>query len=69
MLFDMDRVLGLSLKESATAKEELSADERAVFDRREGARKAGDYIEVVLQFQPKSLLSLRLSSVFRAEEE
>jgi len=43
MLFDMDRVLGLSLKESATAKEELSADEHAVFDRREAARKAGDY--------------------------
>jgi cysteinyl-tRNA synthetase len=43
MLFDMDRVLGLSLREIAAAKDELSAEERAVFDRREDARKSGEY--------------------------
>ena len=43
MLFDMDRVLGLSLKDVAAAKDELSAEERAVFDQREAARKSGDY--------------------------
>jgi cysteinyl-tRNA synthetase len=43
MLFDMDRVLGLSLRESATAKDELSVAERELFDEREEARKAGDY--------------------------
>jgi cysteinyl-tRNA synthetase len=43
MLFDMDRVLGLSLRESAAAKDELSAEERAFFDQREAARKSGDY--------------------------
>ena len=43
MLFDMDRVLGLSLREAATAQDELSAEERAVFDQREAARKSGDY--------------------------
>jgi cysteinyl-tRNA synthetase len=43
MLFDMDRVLGLSLKDAAAAKDELSAEERAVFDQREAARKSGDY--------------------------
>jgi cysteinyl-tRNA synthetase len=43
MLFDMDRVLGLSLKDAAIAKDELSAEERAVFDQREEARKRGDY--------------------------
>jgi cysteinyl-tRNA synthetase len=43
MLFDMDRVLGLSLRDAATAKDELSDEERELFDRREAARKAGDY--------------------------
>ena len=43
MLFDMDRVLGLSLRDAATATDELSAAERAVFDQRESARKSGDY--------------------------
>jgi cysteinyl-tRNA synthetase len=43
MLFDMDRVLGLSLKDVASAKDELSAEEQAVFDQREEARKSGDY--------------------------
>jgi cysteinyl-tRNA synthetase len=43
MLFDMDRVLGLSLRDAASAKDELSAEERAVFDQREDARKSGDY--------------------------
>src|SRR5256884_371750 len=43
MLFDMDRVLGLSLQSGAAAKNDLSSDERAVFDRREAARTSGDY--------------------------
>jgi cysteinyl-tRNA synthetase len=43
MLFDMDRVLGLSLRDAATAKDELRDEERELFDRREAARKAGDY--------------------------
>ena len=43
MLFDMDRVLGLSLHDAAAAKDELSAEERAVFDDRETARKSSDY--------------------------
>jgi cysteinyl-tRNA synthetase len=43
MLFDMDRVLGLSLRDAAAAKDELSAEERAAFERREAARKSGDY--------------------------
>ena len=43
MLFDMDRVLGLSLRDAAVAKDELTADEREVFERREAARTAGDY--------------------------
>jgi cysteinyl-tRNA synthetase len=43
ILFDMDRVLGLSLQSGAAAKDELSAEERAVFDEREAARKSGDY--------------------------
>jgi cysteinyl-tRNA synthetase len=43
MLFDMDRVLGLSLRDAAATQDELSADERAVFDEREAARRSGDY--------------------------
>src|SRR5256885_1561760 len=43
MLFDMDRVLGLSLQSGAAVKDELSTEERAVFDERETARKSGDY--------------------------
>src|SRR5207245_10637342 len=43
MLFDMDRVLALSLRSAAAAKDELSTEERAVFDQRENARKSGDY--------------------------
>jgi cysteinyl-tRNA synthetase len=43
MLFDMDRVLGMSLQSEAAAKDELSAEEQAVFDEREIARKSGDY--------------------------
>jgi cysteinyl-tRNA synthetase len=43
MLFDMDRVLGLSLQSQAAATDELSSEERAVFDKRETARKSGDY--------------------------
>jgi cysteinyl-tRNA synthetase len=39
----MDRVLGLSLQSAAGAKDELRAEERAVFDERETARKSGDY--------------------------
>jgi cysteinyl-tRNA synthetase len=43
MLFDMDRVLGLSLRDAAAAKDELEPDERALLERREAARKGGDY--------------------------
>ncbi len=43
MLFDMDRVLGLSLRTAAAAKDELTADEQALFDQREAAHKSGDY--------------------------
>jgi len=43
MLFDIDRVLGLSLQSAAATKDELSTEERAVFEQREAARKAGDY--------------------------
>jgi cysteinyl-tRNA synthetase len=43
MVFDMDRVLALSLQGAASAKDELSDEERAVFDEREAARKSGDY--------------------------
>jgi cysteinyl-tRNA synthetase len=43
MLFDMDRVLGLSLRDASAAKDELRPEERAVFDQREAARKSGDY--------------------------
>ena len=43
LLFDMDRVLGLSLCEAATPSDELSAEEQALLDRRAAARKAGDY--------------------------
>src|SRR5438477_6835672 len=43
MLFDMDRVLGLSLRDAAATTDELAADERALFDHREGARRSGDY--------------------------
>jgi cysteinyl-tRNA synthetase len=43
MLFDMDRVLGLSLQSGAAAKDELGSAERAMFDQREAARKSGDY--------------------------
>src|SRR5881296_1190188 len=43
MLFDMDRVLGLSLRTAAAAKDELTPDERALFEQREAARKSGDY--------------------------
>ena len=43
MLFDMDRVLGLSLQSQAAATDELTSEERAVFDTRETARKSGDY--------------------------
>jgi cysteinyl-tRNA synthetase len=43
MLFDMDRVLGLALKDAARAQDQLSPEEQALFDRREAARRAGDY--------------------------
>src|SRR5437763_5178656 len=43
MLFDMDRVLGLSLREAATAQDELTVEGRAGYDQREAARKSGDY--------------------------
>ena len=43
LLFDMDRVLGLSLREAATARDELSGEERQLVEEREAARRAGDY--------------------------
>ena len=42
LLFDMDQVLGLSLRERA-ANADLSPDERAALAERDAARKAGDY--------------------------
>ena len=43
LLFDMDRVLGLGLEASAMAGDELSADDRQLFEERLAARTAGDY--------------------------
>jgi cysteinyl-tRNA synthetase len=43
MLFDMDRVLGLGLRGSATTTDDLSAEERELIERREATRRAGDY--------------------------
>ena len=43
LLFDMDRVLGLSLRESASAKDVLSERERELVQEREAARRGGDY--------------------------
>src|SRR5947207_12154014 len=43
MLFEMDRVLGLSLQSGAAAKDELGSAEQAMFDQREAARTSGDY--------------------------
>ncbi len=43
LLFDMDRVLGLSLRESAEAITQLSHDERELLKARDAARAAGDY--------------------------
>jgi cysteinyl-tRNA synthetase len=45
MLFDMDRVLGLDLRKQATTTDELSADERELLERRDAARRAGNYAE------------------------
>jgi cysteinyl-tRNA synthetase len=43
MLFDMDRVLGLALEKAASAKDDLSEEAQGLLERREAARKAGDY--------------------------
>jgi cysteinyl-tRNA synthetase len=43
LLFDMDRVLGLGLEASATATDELTGEDRRLFEERLAARKAGDY--------------------------
>jgi len=43
LLFDMDRVLGLSLRDRASAADDLSVDEERLFDERERARESGDY--------------------------
>jgi cysteinyl-tRNA synthetase len=43
LLFDMDRVLGLGLEASATARDELDDAARALFEERLAARAAGDY--------------------------
>ena len=39
----MDRVLGLSLRDRASAADDLSVDEERLFDERERARESGDY--------------------------
>ncbi len=43
LIFDMDRVLGLGLEEAATASDDLSGEDKRLFDERLAARKAGDY--------------------------
>ena len=43
LVFDMDRVLGLGLEESAALRDELSDAERRLFDERAAARARGDY--------------------------
>jgi cysteinyl-tRNA synthetase len=43
LLFDMDRVLGLSLQEKSGATDELSPEERRLLDERDAARQKGDY--------------------------
>ncbi len=43
LLYDMDRVLGLGLEASATARDELDDAARALFEERAAARAAGDY--------------------------
>jgi cysteinyl-tRNA synthetase len=43
LLFDMDKVLGLSLREAATNEDALDPAERRLFDEREEARRAKDY--------------------------
>jgi cysteinyl-tRNA synthetase len=43
LVFDMDRVLGLGLEASATATDDLSGDDKRLFDERLAARTAGDY--------------------------
>jgi len=43
LLFDMDRVLGLSLRDAATKEDVLSSEERRLFDERERARRAKDF--------------------------
>ena len=43
LLFDMDRVLGLSLRERATASADLPAGARALLDEREAARAKKDF--------------------------
>ena len=43
LLFDMDRVLALSLRDAAKTKDTLSGEEQGLFDEREAARRAKDY--------------------------
>jgi len=43
LLFDMDRVLGLGLDVAAASGDELRGEDRALFDERVAARRAGDY--------------------------
>src|SRR5256886_1359869 len=43
LLFDMDKVLGLSLREAATNEDALNPEERRLFAERENARRAKDY--------------------------
>jgi len=43
LVFDMDRVLGLRLEDSATATDDLAGEDRRLFEERLAARKSGDY--------------------------
>ena len=43
LVFDMDRVLGLGLEASATVPDELSGEDRQLFDERAAARATADY--------------------------
>jgi cysteinyl-tRNA synthetase len=43
LLFDMDRVLALGLEASATATDDLTGDDKRLFEERAAARAAGDY--------------------------
>ena len=43
LVFDMDRVLGLGLEASAAVRDELTGEDKRLFDDRAAARASGDY--------------------------